>query len=576
MATNREPRVSGCCFALCIVLGAGFAAAAPARSAEPAPEASAVSIIPMPRKVTARPGTFAFGPTTRIQAPAALRGIAERFRDDLYPATGLPLPVSPKASGSRVVLALEPGLAALGDEGYRLIISPKEVLVRARRPAGIFYGLQTVKQLLPAAVFRNARVEDVAWKAPCLEIEDQPRFSWRGSHLDVGRHFQPKETILKHLDLLALHKLNVFHWHLTEDQGWRLEIKKYPRLTQVGAWRKDSAIGPPPEKESDGKRAWKFSGRPHGGFYTQDDVREVVRYAADRFITIVPEIEMPGHARAAIAAYPELGNTVKPVEVATWWGVFEEVYNVDDRTLSFIKDVLTEVLDLFPSKFIHVGGDEVPKKEWKESPAAQARMKALGLKNEDELQSWFVKQIDTWLTAKGRRLIGWDEILDGGVAPGAAVMSWRGEKGGITAARAGHDVVMAPENPTYFDHYQAKGPQELVAIGGFNPIEAVYAYEPIPAQLNPQEARHILGAQGQLWTEYMPNGRHVEYMAWPRLCALAEVLWSPREARNFEGFKTRLGRDLARLKVLDVNFRPLEGPFPPNLAGASGGTGAAP
>jgi hexosaminidase len=572
MATSREPRMLGFLVALLLVAVGSTASAALPRPAEAPTEASAVPIVPLPRKVTARSGSFTFGPTTRIQAPASLRGIAERFRNDLFPATGLPLTVVPKAAGPRVVLALEPRQAALGDEGYRLTITPREVLIRARRPAGIFYGLQSVKQLLPAALFRKSRVDDIAWKVPCLEIEDQPRFSWRGSHLDVGRHFQPKETILKHLDLLALHKLNVFHWHLTEDQGWRIEIRKYPRLTQVGAWRKDSALGPPPEKDGDGKRAWKFSGRPHGGYYTQDDVREVVRYAADRFITVVPEIEMPGHARAAIAAYPELGNTVKPLEVATNWGVFEEVYNVDDRTLSFVKDVLTEVLDLFPSKFIHVGGDEVPKKEWKQSPTAQARMKALGLKNEDELQSWFIKQIDTWLTAKGRRLIGWDEILEGGLAPGAAVMSWRGEKGGIAAARAGHDVVMAPGEPTYFDHYQARGPFEPVAIGGFNPLEAVYAYEPVPAELGAEEAKHVLGAQAQLWTEYMPNGRHVEYMAWPRLCAMAEVLWSPREARNLEGFKSRLKTHLGRLKVLDVNFRPLEGPFPGVIAGSAGGT----
>jgi hexosaminidase len=563
MATNREPRIRRSGLALCIVVGSSVAGA-PAPAAAAAPEVSPMSIVPLPKKVTIRPGSFTFGPTTRIQAPPALRGIAERFRDALTPATGLPLPVVARAAaGSRVVLSLDPGLAALGDEGYRLTISPKEVVVRAPRPAGIFYGLQTVKQVLPTAVFRKALADHVTWKAPCLEIEDQPRFPWRGSHLDVGRHFAPRETILKHLDLLALHKLNVFHWHLTEDQGWRLEIKKYPHLTEIGAWRKDSAVGPPSERGNDGKRIWKFEGRPHGGFYTQDDVREVVRYAADRFITVVPEIEMPGHARAAIAAYPELGNTVKPIEVATWWGVFEEVYNVDDRTLSFIKDVLTEVLDLFPSKFIHIGGDEVPKKEWKQSPAAQARMKALGLKNEDELQSWFVRQIDTWLTARGRRLIGWDEILEGGLAPGAAVMSWRGEKGGIAAARAGHDVVMAPGDPTYFDHYQAKGPLEPLAIGGFNPLEAVYAYEPVPAALSPKDAKHVLGSQGQLWTEYMPNGRHVEYMAWPRLCALAEVLWSPRESRNFDAFKARLGLHLIRLEVLDVNFRPLDGPFPP-------------
>jgi hexosaminidase len=361
---------------------------------------------------------------------------------------------------------------------------------------------------------------------------------------------------------MALHKLNVFHWHLTEDQGWRIEIKKYPRLTEVGAWRKDSALGPPPPKDKDGNRAWKFVGRPHGGFYTQDDIREVVHYAAERFITVVPEIEMPGHARAAIAAYPDLGNTGKPVDVATTWGVFTEVFAPTDHTLAFIKDVLDEVLTLFPSKFIHVGGDECPKKEWKESPVAQARIKELGLKSEDELQSWFIRQIDTWLTSKGRRLIGWDEILEGGLAPGAAVMSWRGEQGGIAAAKAGHDVVMAPTKFTYLDYYQAQGPLEPIGIGGFNPIENVYAYDPMPRELSGDQARHVIGAQAQIWTEYMPEGRRVEYFAWPRLCAMAEVLWSPQAARNYEDFRSRLNPHLARLKMLDVNYRPLEGPFP--------------
>ena len=289
----------------------------------------------------------------------------------------------------------------------------------------------------------------------------------------------------------------------------------------------------------------------------------MVRYAADRFITVVPEIEMPGHARAAIAAYPELGNTGKPVEVGTRWGIYEDVFNVEDRTLTFVKDVLEEVLTLFPSPFIHIGGDEVPKKQWKESPAAQARMKQLGLKNEEELQSWFIRQIDTWLTAKGRRLIGWDEILEGGLAPGAAVMSWRGTKGGIAAARAGHDVVMAPEKPTYFDHAQVPpSPLEPPTHRGLNTLENVYGYEPVPAELTPAEAKHVLGAQAQLWTEWMPTPQQVEYQAWPRLCALSEVLWSPKEGRDLERFKTRLSPHLTRLKILGVNFRPLEGPFP--------------
>jgi hexosaminidase len=539
-----------------------MAAPSSSEKAAPAAEASALSIIPVPVKVTRRTGEFTLAATTRIQAPASLKGVGERFAEALRPATGFALPVGGGGAGPRIVLALDPKLKTLGEEGYRLIVAPKQVTVRASSAAGVFYGLQTFRQLLPTDAFRRAPLAS-ALKAPAVEIEDQPRFSWRGSHMDVGRHFMPKETVLKHLDLMALHKLNVFHWHLTEDQGWRIEIKKYPKLTEVGAWRKDSALGPPPERDKNGQRKWRFLGRPHGGFYTQDDVREVVRYAADRFITVVPEIEMPGHARAAIAAYPELGNTGKPQEVATSWGVFTEVFSVDDRTFAFIKDVLTEVLALFPSKFIHVGGDEVPKKEWQQSAVAQAKIKQLGLKNEEELQSWFIKQIDTWLTQQGRRLIGWDEILEGGLAPGAAVMSWRGEQGGIHAAKAGHDVVMAPNKPVYLDHAQSKDPLEPVNIGGFNPIENVYAYDPIPKDLTAEEAKHVLGSQAQLWSEYMPNGRHLEYMAWPRLCALAEVVWSPKEAKDYASFKGRLVTHLERLKALDVNFRPLEGPFPP-------------
>jgi hexosaminidase len=530
-----------------------------ARAEEPAMAPPAV--IPIPASLTPRPGSFTLTAATRIQAPAALRAMAENFRDDLRAATGFPLPISAQAGGSRILLALDPRLQdALGDEGYRLSVSRNRVEVRGARPAGLFYGLQTFRQLLPPEVFRRAPAGEVQWKAPCLEIEDRPRFSWRGSHLDTARHYQPKEFLFKHLDLMALHKLNVFHWHLTEDQGWRLEIKKYPKLTEVGAWRKDSALGPPPPREP---RAWKFRGKPHGGYYTQEEAREVVAYAADRFITVVPEIEMPGHARAAIAAYPELGNTGKPIEVATYWGIFEEIFNVEDRTLKFLQDVLEEVLAIFPSKFIHIGGDEVPKKEWKESPAAQARMKALGLKNEEELQSWFIRQMGAWLDKKGRRLVGWEEILEGGLAPGATVMAWKDINPAIATAKLGHDAIMAPSQWTYFDHLQSKDPREPVGIGGNNPLEKVYGFDPIPGELPPELTKHILGGQAQLWTEYMPNSKHVEYMAWPRLCALSESVWSTQKMRGWEGFKQRLASaHLRRLKYLDVAYRPLEGPLP--------------
>jgi hexosaminidase len=512
----------------------------------------ATSLIPIPAKLESRTGSFAFTASTSIVAPADLRAHADLLRDQLRPATGLPLSVGPSGSGSRISLALDQSLANLGDEGYRLTANAEEVAIRASKPAGVLRGSQTLRQLLPPEIFRRAAsTAGASWAIPAVEIEDRPRFGWRGSHLDVGRHFMPKEFVLKHIDLLALHKFNVFHWHLTEDQGWRIEIKKYPKLTAVGAFRKDSMTAP--RTHDPAKR--KFTGKPHGGFYTQDDVREVVRYAAERGITVVPEIEMPGHAMAAIAAYPELGNTGKPIEVLTYWGITDHVLGVTDNVLRFFENVFEEVLDLFPSKFIHVGGDECPKTEWRQTPSAQERMKKEGLKNEDELQSWFIRHFDSWLAKRGRRLVGWDEILEGGLAPGATVMSWRGEEGGIAAAKAGHDVVMAPQKPTYLDHSQTELPVEPQGIGGHNSIEDVYAYQPIPKELSAEEEKHVLGAQGQIWTEYMPDPKRVEYMAWPRLIALAEVLWSPPETRDPASFKSRLETHLKRLAILDVNYR---------------------
>src|SRR4051812_4082232 len=514
------------------------------RIAEPA-------LVPVPSHVVARDGTFTISAETKIAAHASARMAAEHLRDALRAPTGFPLPIVDQTAGSRISLALDPRLASAGDEGYRLVVYPDLVDIRALQPAGLSRAIETFRQLLPVQVYRRALVPGVRWQIRCVDIDDAPRFGWRGSHLDVSRHFMPKSMVLKHIDLLAMHKLNVFHWHLTDDQGWRLEIKRYPKLTEVGAWRSDSMTLPLTRDAA--KR--KFSGAPHFGFYTQDDVREVVRYAAERHVTVVPEIEMPGHALAAIAAYPELGNTGKQHVVKTFWGIEERVFSVSDGVFEFLQNVLEEVIELFPSKFIHVGGDEVPKKEWKESADAQARMKEEGLKDEDELQSWFIRRIDTWLAGKGRRLIGWDEILEGGLAPGAAVMSWRGEKGGIAAAQAGHDVVMAPEKPTYFDHDQSEDAEPRVR--GLNTLEDVYKYEPVPRELSDAEAKHVLGAQGQLWTEYMPEPRRVEEMAWPRLSALAEVLWSPRTSRDQTMFTKRMETHLQRLAILDVNyFRP--------------------
>jgi len=518
---------------------------------------SGFTVVPRPVHLTPRPGTFTLTAGTVIATDQASRALGAMLADYLFPATGFRLAVRggapAPAGGESISIRLDTTLHALGDEGYRLDVSRGAVTIRAARPAGAFYAIQTLRQLFPAAILRQAKVTGTAWTIPAVSIEDYPRFSWRGMHLDVGRHFMPKEFVKKYIGLLAFHKMNRFHWHLTEDQGWRIEINQYPRLTQVGAWRTQTIIGRPDRRDS---TTWRFDGQPHGGFYTQDDVREIVAYAQARFVTIVPEIEMPGHSQAAIAAYPELGNKGDTLSPWTSWGVDENILNPGEQTIRFYQNVLTEVMGLFPGHWIHIGGDEAPKAQWKTSPLAQERIHELGLKDEDELQSWFTRRMDEFLTAHGRSLIGWDEILQGGLAPNATVMSWRGTEGGIAAARAGHDVVMAPGSHTYFDHYQSTDTtREPLAIGGLLPLDTVYAFEPVPAELTADEARHVLGAQGQVWTEYIPDPKRVEYMAFPRACALAEVLWTPREERDYADFQRRLATHVARLAVLDVNYR---------------------
>ena len=525
----------------------------------PAPLQSQVSneiaIIPKPATVIPRNGSFKINDATTISTTQETARLGRQLANYLAPATAFDLPVRTTitpAGRNRIVLRLDPSLSKLGDEGYTLDVTASSVIIRAPKPNGIFYGIQSLRQLLPAEIFREAPVANIAWTIPAVHIEDSPRFAWRGMHLDVVRHFMPKEFVRKFIDLLALHKMNSFHWHLTDDQGWRIEIKKYPRLTEVGAWRKQSLIG----HENSDTTKHVFDGQRHGGFYTQDDIREIVAYAKARYINIVPEIEMPGHVQAAISAYPELGNTGAQLTPREHWGVSTHILNAEDKTVAFMQDVLGEVLTLFPGKFIHVGGDEAVKDDWKASPRAQARIRELGLKDEHELQSWFIRRMDTYLTQHGRRLIGWDEILEGGLAPNATVMSWRGTAGGIDAARQGHDVVMAPGGKLYFDHYQSRDTDnEPLAIGGFNPIDSVYAFDPLPSELEPQFTRHILGAQGQLWTEYMPNAKHVEYMAFPRVSALAEALWTPKDRKDYNNFSARLEMHLERLDALDVNYR---------------------
>jgi hexosaminidase len=521
---------------------------------------TALSVIPRPVHAKLGTGNFTLTQGTVIVTDRATRDIGYQLADWLDPATGYRLSVTSSASAARTIsLGLDSTLSRLGAEGYRLTVTPARITIRAPQPAGVFYGVETLRQLLPPDIFRAAPVNGVTWLVPAVDIEDWPRFAWRGAHLDVSRSFMPKEFVKKYIDLLALHKLNRFHWHLTDDQGWRIEIKKYPLLTQVGAWRSGSLVGV--QRGYADTSQWVFDDIRHGGFYTQDDVREIVAYATARFVTVVPEIEMPGHAQAAIAAYPWLGNTGQQLQVLEHWGVDQNILNPSDSAIHFMQDVLTEVLALFPSHWIHTGGDEAPKAQWQASPVAQARIKELGLHSENELQSWMTAQMSQWLAARGRALIGWDEILEGGtegLAPNAVVMSWRGIQGGIAAAQAGHDVVMTPTSNTYFDYYQSQDQQhEPLAIGGFLPLDTVYAYEPIPPALDSLQAKHVLGTQGQIWTEYQRTPKNVEFMVFPRLIALAEVAWTPKAEKDFADFKSRLARHFARLDVLDVRYRPL-------------------
>lgn len=497
------------------------------------------AIVPMPASIQSS------GELSQLELPIKI------FASDstLRPVADLLIESLALLHDAEAVMVESPGTASIRleltsnapnhDEAYTLTSDERGFHIRGRA-AGVFYGTQTLLQMvLPAnggLVYHHAN------------IDDQPRFGWRGMHLDVVRHFRSVEFVKRYIDLMARFKLNTFHWHLSDDQGWRIEIKAYPKLTAVGAWRKETMV-------AKNFNPYVGDGIPHGGFYTQDEIREVVAYATKRHITIVPEIEMPGHAQAALAAYPEFACTPGPFEVATTWGVFEDVFCPTEITFKFLEDVLDEVLVLFPSTYIHVGGDEVPKRRWRESDEAQAIMRREGLSSEEELQSWFIQRMERYLSGKGRKLIGWDEILEGGLAPNAAVMSWRGESGGIEAATHGHNAVMTPSFVLYFDHYQSDSGREPLAIGGLSPLEKVYAYEPIPATLAEDRKHHILGAQANIWTEYIKTDDHVEYMMLPRMLALAERVWSPQEVRDFRDFQARLKPQYRMLDRLDVHYR---------------------
>ncbi len=434
------------------------------------------------------------------------------------------------------------------EDSYKLSIQPSGIIITARTNKAIFYAFQTLRQIMRIDAMPDANKEIRQWMVPALQMTDYPQFSYRGMHLDVCRHFMPLDFVKKYIDLLAYYKMNTFHWHLTDDQGWRIEIKKYPKLQEIAAWRDETLIGHYKETPD------RYDGTRHGGYYTQEEIKDVVAYAVDRGVTIIPEIEMPGHALAALSAYPELACTPGPFKAATTWGVFDDVFCPTETTFTFLENVLDEVMDLFPSPYIHIGGDECPKTRWKESAFCQQLMKANGLKDEHQLQSYFTQRIEKYLNSKGRKIIGWDEILEGGLAPNATVMSWRGMSGGIDAAKAGHDVIMTPGTHCYFDHYQADPSFEPIAFGGLTTLEKVYSFNPVPAQLTPSEAQHILGAQGNLWTEYIGSTDQAEYMAFPRAIALAEVLWTPASRRNWNEFALRLDKHLDRLDGMDVHY----------------------
>jgi hexosaminidase len=529
---------------LCSIIGVLLLAAG-CRSGNPEDSMRNYAIIPAPVSLTELKGEFVFTAKGRI--------ILSNFSDDnklaaecLYNIVAASTGYHPeitegkKPESGSVFMMIDTTIKNI--EGYILTITQKKIIIKAKSAPGLFYAVQTIRQLMPPDIEKQNITEGSRLAVPACEIKDAPRFSYRGMHLDVSRHFFPPEDVKRYIDMIALHKMNTFHWHLTDDQGWRIEIRKYPKLTQAGAFRKETLVG------HGGKPPFTYDGKPYGGFYTQDEVRDIVAYAKAKFVTIIPEIEMPGHALAALAAYPELSCTGGPFEVYPRWGVVSDVFCAGkEETFNFLEDVLSEVISLFPGKYIHVGGDECPKIRWEKCPLCQKRIKEEGLKDERELQSYFIQRIEKFLISKDRKLIGWDEILEGGLAPEATVMSWRGTAGGIAAAKQKHDVIMTPNKYVYLDYYQCEPIDQPLAIGGYLPLETVYSYNPMPSELNGEEQKYILGIQGNVWTEYIGTRDYLDYMAYPRMLAIAETGWTPDRLKDFDDF-------LARFKVLKTRY----------------------
>lgn len=543
------------------------------------------AVIPRPLSLNIGTGSFRLDASTIIVAGDNALPEARLLADILSRSTGVSPAISKIAGripNGTICLTVEPEVslatdpknsvpsrfgrggeerAGAGSESYRLQVTPTHIMITASTPAGAFYGVQTLLQLLPPEALAPSRQERSAWSIPCCVIDDEPRFAWRGAMLDVARHFMPTSFVKKLIDLLAFHKLNTLHLHLSDDQGWRLEIKKHPKLTQVGGRRDATLSGrctqDPADKHFDPDKD-PLDDKPHGGYYTQEEARELVEYARARHVTIVPEIDIPGHAQAMIAAYPELGCVDADVSVSPRWGIHPFVLAPHEQTFQFLEDVFGEVMDIFPSPFIHIGGDEVVKDQWRGDPSTMRRAAELGLKDETELHAYFVKRMSRFIASHGRRLVGWDEILDSELSPGTVVMSWRGVEGGKAGAAAGFDVVMAPHDKTYYDYRQsAVEADEPLAFRLCTTLDDVYAYDPVPDELPPAHRHKIIGTQGQLWTEYVPTPEHAEYMLFPRLIALAEVAWSDPDHCNYADFLRRLRGHERRMDQLDVNYRPL-------------------